>query len=362
MVEHVKVVRTQASQLWLSRNVADLGWPPALNGRCYGERAVFGTYIEPLDTWADMSQLIPLEDVGRAGEQRRLLLRRDERQRPAEHRRRARELTRTLLEQHMYLAWTYAATPGNVPLRLAGRGRAGRERSSDEERFRRQYFRVNTEPTELYVLSVSGSTKYRLDPADSGYANLSLAGDWVATGSPSAASNPQCWAAMKGVQRFCPGWRSSSKTHDRIRMPSPDPARPSARIEVLYELGARRDGRRLSRGARGRRSRGGAQDAVRGDVAISSAPCGARSTRSAGCAIPASCASSMKASSRACRGTRWSSSTACSLDVAAEHLHGAELEATADPAVRVQVNHGRLRARRRGEAARAAPICSGRSR
>jgi predicted NAD/FAD-dependent oxidoreductase len=37
------------------------------------------------------------------------------------------------------------------------------------------------DPSERYVLSVKGSTKYRLAADDSKFENLYLAGDWVAT-------------------------------------------------------------------------------------------------------------------------------------------------------------------------------------
>jgi uncharacterized protein with NAD-binding domain and iron-sulfur cluster len=201
MVEKVKVVRTQAAQLWFSRNVADLGWTSALNGRCYGERAVFGTYVEPMDTWADMSQLLPLEDWSVPVNNVAYFCgpMRDDDPITTDV---PRELMRDLLENHMYLPWVYAAKQGSFRYDwLVVEGGA----ATDEDRFRRQYFRVNTEPTELYVLSVSGSTKYRLDPADNGYANLSLAGDWVSNGFAIGCVESAVLGAMKGVQRFCPG-------------------------------------------------------------------------------------------------------------------------------------------------------------
>ena len=200
MVERVKVVRTQASQLWFSRNVADLGWTSALNGRCFGERAVFGVYVEPMDTWADMSQLLPLEDwpvpvnnvAYFCGPMR------DSDPASTEI---PRELTRDLLDNHMFRVWLYAAKPGRF--RYDWLVAPGAE--TDEERFRYQYFRVNTEPTELYVLSVAGSTKHRLDPANTGYANLSLAGDWVYNGFAIGCVESAVLGGMKGVQALCPG-------------------------------------------------------------------------------------------------------------------------------------------------------------
>lgn len=203
MVEHVKVVRTQAAQLWLSKNIADMGWPPAIDGRCYSERAVFGAYVEPLDTWADMSQLIPVEawDVPVNNIAYFCGCMSDA---TAPTTASPRALTRELLQQHMHLVWPRAATPGAFRYDWLAVNEPGATLTG-EERFERQYFKVNTEPTETYVLSVSGSTKYRLDPADCGYANLSLAGDWVANGFALGCVESAVLGAMKGIRRFCPG-------------------------------------------------------------------------------------------------------------------------------------------------------------
>jgi len=50
------------------------------------------------------------------------------------------------------------------------------------KRFDQQFWRANIDPTERYVLSPPGSTKYRLKAWGSGFGNLVLAGDWIYTG------------------------------------------------------------------------------------------------------------------------------------------------------------------------------------
>jgi uncharacterized protein with NAD-binding domain and iron-sulfur cluster len=202
MVEHVKVVRTQASQLWLSRNVADMGWPPALNGRCYGERAVFGTFVEPMDTWGDMSQVIPVEDW-RVDVQNIAYFCGAMKDSDPPTTDIPRELTRSLLQDQMSMAWTRASANGRFRYDWLVVNDPN-AKPSDEERYRAQYFRVNTEPTETYVLSVHGSTQYRLDPADNGYENLSLAGDWVQNGLAIGCVESAVLGGMKGVQKLCP--------------------------------------------------------------------------------------------------------------------------------------------------------------
>ena len=45
---------TQAFQLWLNRPTDRLGWP-------FREKSIMTAYVEPLDTYADMSHLLPAE-------------------------------------------------------------------------------------------------------------------------------------------------------------------------------------------------------------------------------------------------------------------------------------------------------------
>ena len=51
-----------------------------------------------------------------------------------------------------------------------------------------QYIRANIDPTERYVLSVPGSSRFRRDADDSKIDNLYLAGDWVRTSINGGAS------------------------------------------------------------------------------------------------------------------------------------------------------------------------------
>ena len=56
MLSSVKTVQTQAYQLWSNRTLEDLGW---ISG---SDSPVLGTYVELIDTYADMSHLIPVEN------------------------------------------------------------------------------------------------------------------------------------------------------------------------------------------------------------------------------------------------------------------------------------------------------------
>jgi uncharacterized protein with NAD-binding domain and iron-sulfur cluster len=201
MYEKVLSVNTQGFQFWMSRNIAELGWAPALNGGCYGQRAVLGTFVEPLDTWADMSQLIPREQwvvpmnniayfcgVLEEGGTLQTVI----------------DGARTYLERDLGVLWPAALRGGKFRYDRLCVNVPG-VRFSDDERFNRQYFTANTQPTERYVLSVAGSTAYRLDPASPGYDNLVLAGDWVANGFAIGCVESGVLGGMKGVRNFCPG-------------------------------------------------------------------------------------------------------------------------------------------------------------
>jgi hypothetical protein len=201
MVEHVPVVRTQSLQMWLSRDLDGLGWPPAVDGRSRGERPIITAFDEPMAAWADMSQLIPREQWSVPVQNIAYFggVMADDAGLPE-----VVDNARRLLDRDIGALWTSAVSPdGKFHYDwLCVNDPDGQ--FSDEERFRRQYFRANTQPTETYVQSPAGSTKYRIDPADPGYDNLCLAGDWVANGFATGCVEGAVLGAMKGVRRYCP--------------------------------------------------------------------------------------------------------------------------------------------------------------
>ena len=64
-------------------------------------------------------------------------------------------------------------------------------------RFDSQYWRANVDPSERYVMSVVGSTQYRLAADQSGFSNLFLTGDWIRTGLNAGCVEA---AVMAGMQ------------------------------------------------------------------------------------------------------------------------------------------------------------------
>lgn len=186
MVSHVKTVPTQAFQLWMRDSVADLGWshPPAnLSG-----------FVEPFDTWADMSHLIPEEQwktpvrsiayfcsvLPDAAQKGAAVTETFHRQQRETVRANAIEFLNTGAEA----LWPKAAREDGFRWEvLAAEGRAAK--SPGPRQFDKQFWAANVNPTDRYVQSLPGSPRYRISPLDMTFDNLTIAGDWTATGLDS---------------------------------------------------------------------------------------------------------------------------------------------------------------------------------
>jgi uncharacterized protein with NAD-binding domain and iron-sulfur cluster len=179
MTSKVKTCRTLAMQLWLSKDLEGLGWTM--------ESPVMDGYAQKFNTWADMSQLIKAEnfpdDVVKnlayyCGPMPGGIPPQSEAEFPA----------RALSEvQQQGIAWLGANSGRLWPNAAPKSAMEGFDFSFlvdpnngvREERFFAQFQRVNIDPSERYVLSVTDATKYRMRAGESGFANLKLAGDWT---------------------------------------------------------------------------------------------------------------------------------------------------------------------------------------
>ena len=180
MVEHVRTVATQAFQIWLRTDVADLGWPSPPG-------AVSG-FVEPFDTWADMGHLLAREgwdDPPRALAYFCSVLRDLPDVDPADHAcpERYREAVRLnavrFLTRDVRHLW-----PGAVDGAGAFRwdllvGPDGEGTLAGSARFRTQHWTANVNPSDRYTLSLPGSSRYRISPLDATYDNLTVCGDWT---------------------------------------------------------------------------------------------------------------------------------------------------------------------------------------
>lgn len=180
MVDHVKTVPTQAFQLWLNKDMAALGWP-------HGPINISG-FIEPFDTWADMTHLVSEEshdEAVRAIAYFCSVLRapsEEERARPdypIEQQARVKAHAIEFLNRDIAHLW-----PRAVRDRRSFRWEllVGHDVGSGEARFDGQFWRANVNPSDHYVLSLPGSARHRISPLDHSYDNLTIAGDWTACG------------------------------------------------------------------------------------------------------------------------------------------------------------------------------------
>ncbi len=191
MVEQVKTVQTQALQLWVAEDVTTLGWQhPGVN---------ISGFVEPFDTWADMSHLIPeeghadvrsvayfcsvlpdeaggLPDSGLQSRQNAVV----------------RANAQQFLDRDIGALWPKSQRAvGGFRWELlvdteAGTASPGPAAASSEavtsDAIDTQYIRANVNPTDRYVLSLPGTSQYRLSPLDRSFDNLTIAGDWTQTG------------------------------------------------------------------------------------------------------------------------------------------------------------------------------------
>jgi uncharacterized protein with NAD-binding domain and iron-sulfur cluster len=187
MVDRVKSVPTQAFQLWLDRDMAELGWM---------DRAInLSGFVEPFDTWADMTHVIPVEgwqrapksiayfcnvlaDVGEpkgTGADSRAFL--------SAEKERVRSHCVDFISTHLHVLWPAAySSNGDFDWSALCAGDAAecdRDAGHTPDRFSTQYWRANVRPSDRYTQALPGSTKYRISPLDRTYDNLTVAGDWT---------------------------------------------------------------------------------------------------------------------------------------------------------------------------------------
>lgn len=197
MCDGVGTVQTQAYQIWANKTLDQLGW---IHG---ADSPVLGTYVELIDTYADMSQLIPVEDQPAAenvqsiayfcgampntatqGEAdalaNRTALQNLERDMP--------RLWTNLDDAHGQLNWSYLVDPKN---------------QQGADRWTSQFVRANWIPTERYTLCLAGTTKVRLKADQSGYANLYLAGDWTDNHFNSGCIEASTMSGMQASRAIC---------------------------------------------------------------------------------------------------------------------------------------------------------------
>jgi uncharacterized protein with NAD-binding domain and iron-sulfur cluster len=205
MADSLGIVPTQAVELWTGPSLADLGWTdpkPAMDAA-----------PEILDVWADMSQELPLEDWGPDGPKSIQYLcaiyptdlytrPSSDAQVPAEALAGVRRTAIDWLSKYTGLLWPLATAPGNKDA-LDYRVLFDRAGGEGEARLDAQWLRANVDPTECCVAAHKGTTKRRLGPDESGFANLVLAGDWTKNGVNTACVEAAVMSGMAASRALC---------------------------------------------------------------------------------------------------------------------------------------------------------------
>ena len=185
MVDRVQTVCTMGYQLWLKPDLRELGWT-------HGS-AVIDAFDEPLDTWADMSHLLPMEDWPAGskapaniayfcGALKEGPLNPADKETPQRAARKVQAAIDALLGPRVAKLWPAAL--------------------NDNGQFKTQWVvesfqRANIDPSERYVMSVAHSSAARLKANASGFDNLLITGDWIDNGFNAGCVEA---SAMAGIE------------------------------------------------------------------------------------------------------------------------------------------------------------------
>lgn len=184
MVEEVGVVATQAFQLWLSEDERALGW----NGP---DGVTVSGFVTPFDTWASLPHLVDVEDWTGTARPSTIAYFCSVLATPGledgvpdvdRERRAVQARAKAFLDGDVATLWPDAVENGKFRWSLLCDGSPATSATPGEERFDTQYWRANIDPSDLYVQSLPGTDKFRLQPGGTGFTNLTVAGDWTDNG------------------------------------------------------------------------------------------------------------------------------------------------------------------------------------
>jgi uncharacterized protein with NAD-binding domain and iron-sulfur cluster len=175
MVAGSRTCMTQGIQLWMTKTVQELGWTEAAE--------MYSTYVEPIDTYCDMSQLIPVEDWPDAANVESIaylvgVLRDEDGDTDTSTADRVRAGMAPFVQDNAGRQWPAAFRNGRFDWNLL----VAPDGTEGEARLDAQFWRANYAPSERYVLTPAGSVGSRLTGDEAGWSNLVLAGDWTRTG------------------------------------------------------------------------------------------------------------------------------------------------------------------------------------
>ena len=202
MLDNLTTVGTRAVQVWSGKTTEDLGWSPTVS-------SIASSFAEPLDTYCDMSHLIPREGFP-AGEVNSIGYFCGPLTDAVDHDADLAAVKQQAIEFFSTEAkplWPKAVTSSGFDWDVM----VDESNGQGQARLDAQYWRANTQGTERYVATRAATVQYRLRSDDSGYANLVLAGDWTRNGidggsvEAAFASGRMASRALCGSPSYVPG-------------------------------------------------------------------------------------------------------------------------------------------------------------
>jgi len=182
MMEQVQTVQTQCFQFWINQNATTLK---------SSDDKFLTSYVEPLDTFCAMNQLLIREAWPPEVKPKYLSYVcgafPDANYIPPPHVHDFPEKEKERVFQNMM---TYFKNdlqhilPGafDTQNNFQWNYLVDLQKQEGENRLSSQYYRANIDPSERYVLSAAGSSMYRLKTDESGFNNLYITGDWIQNG------------------------------------------------------------------------------------------------------------------------------------------------------------------------------------
>lgn len=204
----VQSVATQACQVWLNKTDPQLGFTQT---NAADEGPILSGFVEPFDTWAAMGNLLDKEDWPSENAPLNIAYfcsafscenypPASAHQFPEQMKTEVKLNMHNLFSADMRPLWPEAYIDNKFDWQVF---------YSDPHSIlpvlEQQYWRVNVDPSERYVLSVVDSSKYRLATDGSQFVNLRITGDWIKTGVNAGCVEAAVMAGMQTARAIC-GW------------------------------------------------------------------------------------------------------------------------------------------------------------
>jgi uncharacterized protein with NAD-binding domain and iron-sulfur cluster len=173
MRKNLSTAATQSAQVWLAADLEQLGWQRG--------SGIMTALCEPYETWADMTHTLATEKAWRLSKDGPKESKQDdarcvayfcavvpdeEAREDAQAKDRARNGLERLLESRMAPFWPDAFTDGG----------------SGARRAISTHVQANWQGSDRYTLSLPGSIRFRISPLERSVMNMTIAGDWTASG------------------------------------------------------------------------------------------------------------------------------------------------------------------------------------